>query len=162
MKWSYIRWIYRWFPELGWLRLYVWIVWEIPFIQGDSSRDLFIPYLELRCLGKPKGRSSKGMTGRPRPCLCVKFQPLDMFFWWTSVTNFTAQLEDSGNYENPCEPATLSCESDGWFFLPGLPEMELSAFAKPRWSKNPLSRLATCKSFPPLSTKVVEFVQDLF
>ena len=43
MKWSYIRWIYRWFPELGWLRLYVWIVWEIPFIQGDSSRDLFIP-----------------------------------------------------------------------------------------------------------------------
>ena len=43
MKWSYIRWIYRWFPSLRWLRLYVWIVWEIPFIQGDSSHDLLIP-----------------------------------------------------------------------------------------------------------------------
>ena len=31
------------FKKLGWIRLYVWIVWEIPFIQGDSSRDLFIP-----------------------------------------------------------------------------------------------------------------------
>ena len=40
MKWSYIRWI---FPSLRWLRLYVWIVWEIPFIQGDSSHDLLIP-----------------------------------------------------------------------------------------------------------------------